>query len=311
MPIEIEGIQENQKLKSNSNDLAEFVDQLTRAYRDHGEYIAELHQCMLFNDHPLLTLEVLRENCDFCNLLTNIEDKEITEHHVYQRLKKKHKVIHSLADQLVILARDNRLQPHEYDIFKRFCQKEAYYVDQLKQLGTFSIAHVDDLTSLLTRDVMEEMIEKEWSRSQRNGSPFCVAMIDIDHFKKVNDTYGHPAGDQVLREIASIIDDNLRPYDEVFRYGGEEFLVLLPDTQLSKAVPVLTRVHEAINVLTIQTEEAQIKATSSIGIASSVSHNTYTDVIEASDKLLYGAKEAGRNKILHEKLCFEIELNTP
>jgi len=159
------------------------------------------------------------------------------------------------------------------------------------------LAITDPLTELYNRRYFMSTIEKEFNRTVRFQSPTSCLMIDIDYFKKVNDEYGHHAGDLVLKEIARIIKDHIRKIDTAARWGGEEFIVLLPETKKEDALQAAKRILEGISGH--QFSGVPRKITVSIGLASipEAFVDTAEKMIHASDLALYDAKAKGRNRI--------------
>ena len=159
------------------------------------------------------------------------------------------------------------------------------------------IAQVDHLTGALTRRGFVEQAEREMARSRRYERPSTLVMLDVDHFKMVNDTYGHTTGDQVLHQLAKLAEATLRPIDVFGRLGGEEFGILLPETGADEALIVAERLRESIAGFPMRlSNDATLKVTASFGIA--VLTPTLTSVatwIEQADTMLYAAKAAGRN----------------
>ena len=140
------------------------------------------------------------------------------------------------------------------------------------------------------------LAEQEVRRTRRTKSSLSVIMIDIDHFKRINDTYGHPGGDAVLREVAGRISNAVRDVDLVGRYGGEEFCVVLPDTPNEGVRAVAERIREAISTLPIIVEQRQLQVTASLGVSSvETADDAIESLIHRADKALYEAKAAGRN----------------
>jgi diguanylate cyclase (GGDEF)-like protein len=163
----------------------------------------------------------------------------------------------------------------------------------------FSLATRDSLTGLLRRAVFEERLATESERSLRDQNKFSVLLIDIDNFKKVNDTYGHPAGDQVLRTIAGVLRDNSRKIDIVARYGGEEFAVLLPSTDRTGAMLVAEKLRSAVAALGIQIQGHSLQPTISIGVTTCRGDLSIDKIVQQSDNALYSAKHAGKNRVEH------------
>ena len=159
------------------------------------------------------------------------------------------------------------------------------------------LSQTDALTKLNNRGHWETCLVQEFKRAARTGQSCTLIMFDIDHFKNVNDTYGHQAGDEVIRNISSNISDSIRETDIAGRYGGEEFVVLLIDTAVSNAKIFSERLRKRIEAEVVTHEAVDIKYTISLGLAElDKSIKSHTQWIECADKALYEAKETGRNK---------------
>jgi len=174
----------------------------------------------------------------------------------------------------------------------------AKLFEQMQQL-----AITDGLTNLYNRRYFYMVLENEIERSRRYETPLSLIMMDIDHFKLVNDQYGHLAGDDVLESIAKLCKNLLRQTDEMFRYGGEEFTVLLPETNADLAVRVAERIRKTIAETTFKINDHHIRITVSLGVTQFDSDlSGPNEFIDAVDKALYTAKDAGRNcvKIIPE-----------
>jgi diguanylate cyclase (GGDEF)-like protein len=170
-------------------------------------------------------------------------------------------------------------------------------------------AFTDFLTGLKTRGFFEQQLELELARAERRGTPVAVVMIDIDHFKRLNDTHGHQAGDIVLRDLASILTRDLREIDTAARYGGEEFILLLPETDLQGAILVAQRLRRSVEQANFITggksvtgdaiEDAIEHVTISVGVALFPEDARFKrNLLEASDAALYEAKAQGRNRVI-------------
>jgi len=158
----------------------------------------------------------------------------------------------------------------------------------------------DELTRLLNRREFQRILEEEWDRSMRFKRPFALVMVDIDHFKRINDTYGHQTGDEVLRHVASLLAGQVRNVDRVARYGGEEFAIIMVETDRQSAMDSMHRLSALLaetpcvigNYLTIE-------VTLSAGVASSLfDASSASELVAAADRALYAAKEGGRNRIV-------------
>jgi len=156
----------------------------------------------------------------------------------------------------------------------------------------------DELTGIHNRRFLLDLVEKEKERADRNGSEFCLCLFDIDFFKRINDTYGHAAGDAVLRDFARTVQDQLRALDAFGRYGGEEFLLMLPETPAASAIALAERVRGAVEGLRCLDAERTITLTVSVGVAEYRMGEKVAQTIVRADQALYQAKSGGRNRVL-------------
>ena len=166
-----------------------------------------------------------------------------------------------------------------------------------RQIARISVT--DGLTGLMNDRHFREQAHREHSRARRHNDPYAILMMDIDHFKKINDVYGHPVGDTVLREMAAIFREAVRLTDLPARYGGEEFIVFLPRTRLPEAVIVGERIREAVERKVFAAPSPMLHCTVSIGVAEYLpgSEGTEKTVIGLADQALYAAKRGGRNRV--------------
>lgn len=157
----------------------------------------------------------------------------------------------------------------------------------------------DPLTNCYNRRFLNESLEREFSRALRDDYPICIILLDIDHFKHINDTFGHKAGDEVLRGIGKLLLHHNRQSDIVARYGGEEFMVVLTNMPLKTASARAEELRRLIAKRHFKVDENTIMVTASFGLAGFPHHGRiYEEVIEAADRALYTAKNAGRNRVI-------------
>lgn len=171
----------------------------------------------------------------------------------------------------------------------------AQALEQIRQLATH-----DDLTGLLNRRAMLDRMQLEQRRSLRSGSPLLIAQLDIDHFKAVNDTHGHAAGDLVLQSFADTVRRNVRDTDVLARWGGEEFVLLLCDTPAADAVTLMERLRQAVQAMQVPVPQSggPITVTVSIGLARHTPADPLAGTLERADRALYAAKAGGRNRVV-------------
>lgn len=164
--------------------------------------------------------------------------------------------------------------------------------------NTSNLIRHDQLTGALNRHGLEEMFAKEAARAQRHDTEFCVALLDIDNFKKLNDSMGHETGDQALIHLATVCRDTLRPQDTVARYGGEEFIILLPETTLDDAAKALTRLQRELTRNFFLHDNEKVLITFSAGITQMRADDTQATVIKRADEAMYEAKKSGKNRVI-------------
>ena len=164
----------------------------------------------------------------------------------------------------------------------------------------YKIMTTDGLTQAYNRRYFLEVIEREFYRARRTGRPLSVLMVDVDLFKKINDTYGHLAGDEVLGELCRRINGLLRRDEVLARYGGEEFVLVMSDTPLDEACEAGERLRRAVAEHPFVSEQATINVTVSVGVASTEGRSLVepTELIEQADQRLYAAKQSGRNRVM-------------
>ena len=160
------------------------------------------------------------------------------------------------------------------------------------------LARRDALTGLFNRHHLSDIMDRELARAARDGQPMSLLMIDIDHFKRINDSYGHQVGDDVLRETARLLLERTRDSDMLFRYGGEEFLLVLVSADAGMAKGVAEELRERFEVSPLASVGVPIMATLSIGVATFADHGVdFYSLVQAADQALYRAKRAGRNRV--------------
>ncbi len=214
---------------------------------------------------------------------------------------KRHDEIGQLSKSFNQMHSTIQRQIRELDNHRKMLEQEVFERTQELELANKKldlISRTDELTQLPNRRDMNETIENEVGRSARTHKPFCFIFIDIDHFKNVNDTYGHAAGDMILKSVSTTVRNLLRKYDVLSRYGGEEFLTLLPETDLEGAAVVAERFRKQIENTTIRYAEFDIKVTITLGVSLYDPKLGADKSIQQADKALYEGKESGRNKVV-------------
>jgi diguanylate cyclase (GGDEF)-like protein len=162
------------------------------------------------------------------------------------------------------------------------------------------MSRTDELTGLSNRRDMYEWLKQELYRFERNRNPFSVTLCDIDHFKSINDMYGHDCGDFILKNVGSILKESVRKQDKIARWGGEEFLILHPETTLQNASLIAERVRKNIEHVSLTYQQHNLHVTLSFGIAVTTEDSTIEEVIKNADENLYHAKRNGRNRVIYD-----------
>jgi len=189
----------------------------------------------------------------------------------------------------------NTFSPRVQELLKVFAAQASVAIYNAK---LFFMATTDGLTGLTNHKHFQQRLLEEFCRSNRHGKPLSLLMMDIDHFKSINDTYGHQVGDQVLRQLSRILKSNMRIHDIPARYGGEEFAVLLPETNLEGAKALAEKLRSIVEQCQFKIGHKNLKFTISIGIATSDKRTTKPfELVRIADQALYRAKAEGRNRV--------------
>jgi diguanylate cyclase len=258
---------EDVKAFEQRHEISQVVENEFRGIRNHVEEAHDIEQLK----------STVSERLDFLN--QHFENYRQSDH---DRFEQSQKQIKDLND---------RLQTMEQESL------------ELRQSAEKSrdLALKDALTGIWNRQALNELLEKEYSRWQRYQKPLSVVVWDIDFFKRVNDSYGHAAGDKVLKTIARIFQQQTRNTDFIARYGGEEFMGIFPETDLNDALVLANKIRDKVEHSKFHYENKPVPITASAGLASFRGNDTIDDVFKRADKALYQAKESGRNRCLVEE----------
>ena len=184
-----------------------------------------------------------------------------------------------------------------FDIFELRARVRAALRTKRLQDLLLMYGEVDSLTEIYNRRVLMERLQQEWDRSLRSNTVFSFIMADIDTFKNVNDTYGHPVGDDVLEKIAHILKHSIRSGDIVGRYGGEEFGIIMVNSTAQEAFSAADRYRQEIEKIVFRAKKESFSVTCSFGVADSSGKDSSDILVAAADSAMYEAKENGRNKV--------------
>jgi diguanylate cyclase len=200
----------------------------------------------------------------------------------------------SKVQEEALLSRDRMLAAHQE------VQEAELRIRQLEEkLRNLSdLVREDQLTGSLNRRGLDELYDRESARADRRGTSLCVALLDLDDFKKLNDTYGHIAGDNALKHLVKTVKDTLRSMDVIARFGGEEFLIVLPETTVEAAAATMTRLQRELTRHYFLHENEKLLITFSAGVALRLPNEEQTALIRRADRAMYQAKQAGKNRVV-------------
>lgn len=219
---------------------------------------------------------------------------------VIDRLAVLHDQLHTLARLVLMKVPEGRgLDAADYDAITVKFHAFITGIRRLERAFTIAASGLDLLTGLRSRVGMADELQREMERFKRTHKPFCLAIVDIDHFKAVNDTYGHDTGDQVLAAVADVISRKIRSFDDAYRLGGEEFLICFKEIDGVTALTVLERLRLTLAEHPIAVERhAPLRITASFGLIESKPDVSIDQLLHDADQALYRAKHGGRNRIV-------------
>lgn len=270
---------------------------LDQASADHLEWLKQVHRSLLFQDgdpEPAAYCHAVEDG-----LAEKVDDRFGDCHAALLRLKDARHDMELTGHNLTARAAEGLpVDPAGYMAFMNAV--EAYHAEgrRVELMLHQALAETDPLTGLRNRRGMMRDLRREWMRANRNSETCCVALVDLDHFKEVNDTRGHLTGDKVLAQTAAFFLRRLRSYDQVFRFGGEEFLFCLPHTDIPRAKRILDRLRLLMARLPLLDQDGhRFFVSISIGIADMLARTSPETAVARADQALYLAKAAGRNRV--------------
>ncbi|RDH84078.1 MAG: hypothetical protein DIZ80_08060 [endosymbiont of Galathealinum brachiosum] len=292
---------DNTSCQLTDRQLENIISELEIADINHLEWLKCVHSSIICN-HEFEKDAISDDShklCRFGHWYYNDAPELLQSRPDFLAIDELHKVMHDAARQLAELHNNKAsISKTEYEEFilkqRAFSKKLLRLRDSLRD----NLLSFDPLTGLMTRGPFTHIISTELARVERANSSSCLAMIDIDYFKKINDTYGHLTGDRVLSSISQFLLHHIRSYDSICRYGGEEFLVCLPMTNSIQALEVMQRICFELEEHQIEhDDDISLKTTISIGIAEFKAGENYESCLKRADDMLYKAKHEGRNRV--------------
>ena len=248
-----------------------------------SQFMEHIHSYLLFDGYayqcaePEAKLQYARQKGHSCTYNLKIEQTDMGTLEVFRGRK-------FVESELVLL--ENLLTLLVYPLRNAIQYKKASL-----------LAHSDALTGVRNRSTFDESLEREINLSHRHGQEFTMLVVDIDHFKKVNDSFGHSTGDDVLKTVSSSIQGCIRTTDMLFRYGGEEFVILLANSDCERSYVIADRILEAVRDIGMSVKGKKLDLTVSIGLACLKSQDNRHSLFERADSAMYSAKNEGRDQI--------------
>jgi diguanylate cyclase (GGDEF)-like protein len=280
-------------------DEARFLsDNLERLRISHVRWLKILNKqliCNVLDD----SFKERHTECDFGRWYYAVEIKEVTADEEFVRLGDIHRKLHDSASNILRRHRQgNAIGEEEYTLLIALELDFIHAFDGVLAAVNSTRYSIDTLTKLPNRGLFLSMLEKELAKLRRVDARHTLTFIDIDDFKQVNDRLGHQAGDLVLKAVADQLSSSIRTYDSVGRYGGEEFLVFLPDTDLVEAGHIMERTRRRIENLVIDMSPHEpVGVTCSFGLSKFGKETSLAEIIDEADRAMYSAKENGRNRV--------------
>lgn len=287
-----------------SHEVEQALHVLNTAIKNHRLWADNLHTSILC--HKQFSKDILDEaahrHCEFGKWYYGEVSESIKSIKEFAELEPVHTYMHSHARDLALLAEQNK--KIEVEDYQAFLTNQHHLIDLLTQLRDILIEHehcFDAVTGAVNRRSISLLLEQSFENMQRYGHVYSMAMLDIDFFKKINDQYGHVIGDKVLKKICIYFRQTLRKTDCIGRYGGEEFLIIFPETHKQTAFDLMSKGGEGISKDPLIIEDLSINATVSIGV-SEVSKDDVDAwmAVKRADSALYKAKSSGRDCVKQE-----------
>ncbi|MDG4720759.1 MULTISPECIES: diguanylate cyclase [Thalassospira] len=278
----------------------DILAELEKALGEHIALLLRWNRKLVLPDSPNPSeIDDDEHDCDFGAWYTLNRHNRLIDQPAMHALAATHQQLHDSAKRLLTAREiDGEVDSAEFDMMALRAESFFAQLRRLERAFRTARSDVDPLTGTYNRQTMMGDLNAERERAIRTEIPTAIALVDLDHFKSVNDTYGHQAGDLVLQSVAGILQSHVRPFDKVYRYGGEEFLICLPNADMKQCARVLERLRRVIEASPVAISDDKIlPVTASIGAAPMTKGRTVEQIIEKADKALYAAKEGGRNRV--------------
>ncbi len=278
--------------------IAQLKESLNNHQQWHGALIRTLVCGLPSDKHD--TSDEAHTECRFGQWYYSKAPEKLRKHPGFIALGEEHKRLHHMARLLLISAdADNPITPLDFDNFANALERLRLEISALERELENSLFNHDALTGAINRFGILPTLREQQELVKRHAQLCYIAMMDLDHFKAINDLHGHAAGDKVLAAAVHYLIKNLRPYDKVFRYGGEEFVLCMPYIELVPGFDRIKEINEGLAALEIDIgEKESIRITASFGLTLLEPDIPVEKSIDRADRALYAAKSAGRNCVL-------------
>ncbi|WKE67002.1 diguanylate cyclase [Gallaecimonas kandeliae] len=286
----------------STQQLQAAIAQLDQALYNHEQWHKSVLRVLILHlppDPPDLMQDAHRR-CLFGQWYESLAAAFLRDHPSFHSLGPAHEKMHVCARALLQRVQDGLpISPNAFDQFNNALDRMRLEFQALRQELTDMMQNRDPLTGARNRSTLLPFLREQQALVKRGLQSCVIAMLDLDHFKDVNDTHGHTVGDAVLVALVGRLQQMIRPYDRIYRYGGEEFLICLPGMTLDEAGRAVERMRGAVACQAIPFDEAgrSLQVTISIGLAELSSTGSVEEAIDCADKAMYEAKEAGRNQV--------------
>ena len=280
-------------------ELQVLISNVDQAIYNHDRWydalIATLMCHLPYDEHDVHEESFRR--CRFGQWLYSEGQRLLSDHASYAAIEGEHRRMHQLAARLLLTASERTpIGVQDYELFTSAVKSLRLEAATLKRELEDLMSHVDSLTGVNNRTLLLTVLRELHALVKRKVMPCSVVMMDLDHFKTVNDTYGHQAGDRVLIATARYVMQHLRPYDKIFRYGGEEFALTLQNASPEVALGTVNHLREGLAQMPVHYNDMLIGVTASFGVAPLDPDHTVEQSLDYADQALYAAKSRGRNR---------------
>jgi diguanylate cyclase (GGDEF)-like protein len=284
----------------NVDEIRTIITQLDQAIYNHEQWHKHIMRTLVSRlpHEPHDVAPDAHTHCRFGQWYYGTAHPKLRELPAFESIEAEHRQIHSLVAGMLLSAENGSpIPPPDYDAFSNSIERLRLQIQTLKREMEETLYRRDPLTGVNSRITLLTHLREQQEMVKRDIHQSCIVMADLDNFKRINDTFGHHIGDSVLIAVANYMIANIRPYDKIFRYGGEEFLFSMPNATAEDGFAVMERLRTGIAEMPLAIEGiAPVHITLSVGIALIEKEGRVEDAIDCADKAMYSAKGGGRNR---------------